>query len=800
MPLDPNRIQTAVAHHQSGRWRDAELIYRQLLAEDPNHPDLWHLLGVLAYQVGRPAMAVDYIRRAIGLYDRAAAYFGNLGEAYRVQNDMLRAEKAFRRAIELDPNLADAHGNLALLLQATGRLDEARAAADRTVELRPQHAESHNNRGLILQQSGDLAAARQAFVTAAKLRSDFLAPRQNLEQLATTLRQQKRTAEVVDTFAAIVELQPNSPHAWSNYAAVLVEANRPDEAQRACERAVQIDPQCIDAWNNWGSLHLHQGRFAEAERCLQRALEIQPDALDALVNLATLQMRTGHDDRAESTLQQVLKRRPDLESARVALAQLWLRQGRTVEANTALDGVKQAKLKQFGELMDQGVNLLHRGQPDAAGQAFERALQIEPNHAACHSNNLFSQLYLPESTPERLLELHREFDRRHVLPLRSQVREPAVPRDPHRVLRLGFVSADLRHHPIGFLLLRLLEGLDRTQFTPIAYSNRASKCETQQRLRQSVALWRDIELLDDGALAEQVRADQIDILFDLSGHTSGNRLLTFARRPAPVQVTWLAYPNTTGVSAIDYLLTDQRMTPRGAERWYVEKVVRLPEVGAVYFPPQSLPAIGPLPAVSPQSITFGSFNNPAKLNRRVVRLWSDVLERLPLARLVLKFRGLDEPSAQERFADWFADAGVSRRRIEFLGDTPIDEMLAEYNRIDIALDTFPYSGGTTTMLALLMGVPVVTLPGETMASRQSLSVLGAIGADELIATDAEDYVDRVVALAYDLPRLAELRRGLRGRMLQSPFCDAARFADQFAITIRRLWQGDFADEFTSSRG
>jgi predicted O-linked N-acetylglucosamine transferase (SPINDLY family) len=297
-----------------------------------------------------------------------------------------------------------------------------------------------------------------------------------------------------------------------------------------------------------------------------------------------------------------------------------------------------------------------------------------------------------------------------------------------------------------------------------------------------------VNSISDQALSEQIRRDQIDILFDLAGHTAGNRLLVFARRPAPIQITWLGYAGTTGLAAIDYVLADRHEIPQVAERYYTERVLWMPQGYLCYTPPPNAPAVSPLPALTTGVVTFGSFNNPAKINQKVVEVWAEILKRLPQSKLVLKYKGIDDPSVVGRLKQTLASQGVEPGRLECLGWSPHPQLLGAYNAIDLALDTFPYNGGLTTCEALWMGVPVITCPGETFASRHSLSHLSSVGRTETVAKDFDEYVDLAVTFATDLPRLASLRVSLRQQMVDSPLCDAGRFAADFTQILRALWQ------------
>jgi predicted O-linked N-acetylglucosamine transferase (SPINDLY family) len=437
--------------------------------------------------------------------------------------------------------------------------------------------------------------------------------------------------------------------------------------------------------------------------------------------------------------------------------------------------------------------LKDQGRLTEAVESFQTALRKKPGHAPAHSAILAAMAYGAWVTPAELAAAHAEWDRQYAAPLRSTWRRHENVRDPARPLRLGFVSPDFVRHPVGFFLVRAWEHLDRGQYPVTAYSDRRSDDDFTPRLQAAASRWRAVFALSDEQLAEQIRGDAIDILFDLAGHTGNNRLLVLARKPAPIQITWIGYEGTTGLSAMDYLLADRFVVPPGSERHYREKVLRLPDGYVCYDPPELAPEPGPLPAIGQGSITFGSFSNPAKITPQVVALWARVLQRVPGSRLLLKYRGLDDEGTRRRFEALFAEQGIDGRRLGFSGWSSYGEMLDEYQQVDVALDPFPFSGSATTCEALWMGVPVITLPGETFASRHSLSHLTNSDQAETIARDEEQYVELAAGLAGDIPRLAAMRAGLRRQVAGSRLCDGPRFAGELMGLLRGVWR-EWAEE------
>jgi predicted O-linked N-acetylglucosamine transferase (SPINDLY family) len=429
-----------------------------------------------------------------------------------------------------------------------------------------------------------------------------------------------------------------------------------------------------------------------------------------------------------------------------------------------------------------------QGKGEEAGTAFRRALELKPDWPVPHTNYVYCEQFRPGVTLADLASIHADWDHRHAVPFRTAWKPHDNIRDPKRQVRLGFVSGDFWQHALAYIFVGVLEGLNPQECETVCYSNAVRQDDMTGRIKAAANSWREVHGMSDEALAQQIRADGVDILFDLDGHTSANRLLVFARKPAPIQVTWLGYVGTTGLSAMDYLIADRWEVPEGMETYYREKVLRLPDGYLCYDPPTYSPDVGALPAKERGYVTFGSFNKPQKINPSVVALWAAILRQIPRARLVLKYRGFGDPGTRRHYEAMFASHGIECNRLEIKGASPHGELLGEYNRIDLALDPCTFSGGVTTCEALWMGVPVLTCPGETFASRHSLSHLSNIGLTETVAQDLSHYVELAVELAHDLPRLARWRAELRERMAASPLCNSKRFAENLMQVLRGVWQ------------
>ncbi len=423
----------------------------------------------------------------------------------------------------------------------------------------------------------------------------------------------------------------------------------------------------------------------------------------------------------------------------------------------------------------------------AALNGYQRALAADPSAAVTESNLLQALQFDPSIDDQQLAAAHRRWGIRHAAGLSASGRPFANRPDPDKRLSVGYVSADLGRHPVGFFLLPVIEAHDGDQVTSICYATRYLADDVSDALRSACDTWTDARRLDDEALAERIRADGIDILVDLSGHTAHHRLLAFARRPAPVQATWLGYFDTCGLEAINYLITDAWEVPGQRRQRFLEEVVTLPAGRFAYRPPAYAPEPAGPPSLATGRITFGSFNNLGKVTEEVIALWSQVLAAVTGSRLLLKWPSLADPDVAGSIARRFAAHGISHDRLLLRGGSPHGPMLAEYGDVDIALDPFPFSGCLTTVEALWMGVPVITLEGSRPVARQSAAILARLGLSDFVAGSGEDYVRRARALADDIDRRSALRKGLRGRMSASTLLDGWAVAASLEAAYRRMW-------------
>jgi predicted O-linked N-acetylglucosamine transferase (SPINDLY family) len=560
---------------------------------------------------------------------------------------------------------------------------------------------------------------------------------------------------------------------------------REDQAIVLLERARALAPEAAAIYADLGQALFARGRFDEAIAAYLHAAKIEPNFPPIHCNLGSAFLAAGQIDRAVESLRRALELKTDYPGA---LSNLGLALRHQSHIDAAIDCFRRA-IQLQGDFAEAHNNLagalLDLGQVDEALEEARSAARLRPDSPAIGGFVLFALQHRSNAADQSTLPDATAWHQRHTA---SIPRCPiAVNRSEREILKIGYVSADFCRHSVSYFFEPLLDSHDRRQFQIICYSNRLRRDDVTDRIRQKSTAWREIAALSDQQLIEQIRTDAIDILVDLSGHTVGNRLPAFAAKPAPIQVSYLGYPDTTGIPLIDYRLTDALADPPGMNDSHnAEKLMRLPVTAWCYRPHENAPEIEPRSA---GPFTFGCFSTMSKINPPLVALWVEILRRVPESRLLLKSAGAGQPSAQHRLRDEFARHGITPDRVELLGRTEDSRgHLSLYSRIDIALDTYPYCGTTTTCEALWMGVPLITRAGQSHRSRVGTSLLTAVGLPDLIANDNEKYIQLAVHLSSAGPRDAVVRQSLREKMKSSPLMDATRFARDVEQAYRRMWQ------------
>ena len=660
------------------------------------------------------------------------------------------AEARARALLDADPQHALAWKTLAAVLLAQGK--DALEAAQKAVARLPQDTQAVTNLGRAFHDRRMYNEALTAYRYALRLQPTLL---QALLNLGAALRETGDLAGAEAQLRLATRFHPSSPEAFNDLGVTLTAAGKLDGAYQSLQRALALAPQHVMAMTNLGQALTKGRRHDLAAGVFDRALAIQPDLAKAHLGRAHALWELGLLEEAEASYRQALDREPNDPVAELGLGTCLVDQGRIEEG------------------------LTH----------YQAAQAIERNDLAVLPSMMFARQYL--ATPQPLEWIHeaRAFGAAATA-YAQPFQQWNVAVAPHRQLRIGLVSGDLRQHPVGRFLESVLFALAEQHSASlafVAYHNHHEEDVLTDRLKSRCALWHNVAEWTDARLAQQIHHDAIDMLIDLAGHTTHNRVRVFAWRPAPVQLSWLGYFATTGIAEMDHLLADPHTVPPEHEAHFTENIWRLPETRMCFTPPSESVAVSPLPALVSGHITFGCFNHLGKINDTVIATWSRILHRVPGSRLFIKTKQLAGEAARNRLTKAFVAHGISTDRLLLEGGSPRQQYLETYHRVDIGLDPFPYTGGTTTAESLWMGVPVLTLAGQTLISRQGLGMLRNTGLPAWVASDQDDYVEKAVAFAARPAELAELRARLRAQVLASPLFDAPRFARHFEQAMRGMW-------------
>ena len=669
--------------------------------------------------------------------------------------------------------------------QAIKTLDDAIVQAARSAPLWCTRGAAH--RHLL-----DFAAARADYEQALALDPSHVQSLSNLGECCFT---QGEYAEALAWLDRALAIEPDFFEAQVNHVAALYELGRVEEAQREAEALVASHLDSPEAWVNLGNILVHIGKGREAVSHYQRALALRPDYEEAHFNMSVLVNSAAGLSEAIGYIERKIKLSGETRHRLVMLAAARQAVGDLGIAEDLCRRVLERQPDDVSALCTLASALSHGGDAAAALPVYQRIAEVDPEQARMGSNTLFEMNYLGDLDRAKVFAAHDAWAQRYTPPLAQMPDFSAWDRDPERKLRIGYVSGDFSRHPVGFLFQDVLAHHDRSQVEIHCFSMVFQPDEVTEQIRGSVDHWEDIFLLNDEEATAALRAAQLDILVDLSGHTAFHRLLSFAERPAPVQVSWIGYFHSTGLSAMDYFLTDPYTTPADGGQLFSETPLWLPATRFCFRPPAYTSEVGPLPCEEKGYVTFGSFNRLPKLTKQVIAAWSKIVLAVPDSRLVLKARALKDPVVRERLLKRFAEHGVAAERIELREVSSHAQMFSEYNDLDLALDPFPFNGGMTTLEALWMGVPVLTIAGDTVVSRQSHAALANVGLTEALSCpDVEAYVARAIALAQQPAELARLRAELRSRMAASPLCRPEQFSRDLEALYRDMWRAWCAGE------
>ena len=584
-----------------------------------------------------------------------------------------------------------------------------------------------------------------------------------------------------------------------------LEADAPARAVEHLERAVELAPNMALYFTNLGLAHGRLGAFEPSAQALSRAVELAPELAVAQRNLGLVRCDLGDFTGGIACLERAAVLEPESASNRALLAKGLVRAGRAAATagnpSGAVDYFERAVAleRPLAATLAEEIALafVRLGRLEDAVAALEAGLALDPALPRARNQLVFLSAFRVGISAAQLLEHARRFGELHAPARPVPEAHPAQDLRPERKLRLGYVSPDFRDHVQRYFVLPVFAAHDRNAFELVCYSSVVAPDAWTARIRDRADVWRDVSRRSDAELAASIREDRIDVLIDLTMHMPGSRLMAFAEHPAPVQLCWLAYPGTTGVSAIDYRISDPHLDPPGDPLPYSERTLRLARSFWCYDPLADEPLVNPLPALRAGHVTFGCLNNAIKLNRETLELWARVLVRLGDSKLVVC---APPGRARSRVLEVLASNGVADTRVSFVDRQSRHDYLATYGRIDVALDSLPYNGHTTTLDALFMGVPVVSRIGETVVGRAGLSIAKNLELEELVARDADEFVTVAVSLARSLPRLSALRSTLRERLRRSPLMDAAGFTRELEGAYRHAWREYCATRTSSVAG
>lgn len=734
-----------------GKVMEAHDLIAPLLEADPNHPGLLSLMGRIALAVMKPNIALPMLERALALAPDDGDAQLALGRALRALDKPKEARTHLEAAARLLPQDADAHFQLAQLLEGEGSLDAAFSHYEAARAIAPDLPAIPAAMAALRQRQGRIDEAESLYREALALK-----PQAEIHTaFAGLLAGLGRLDEAILEFEAAVALDPDNPQAWNNLSGPLKLRGRLKDCVAALRKAVALAPGNALIHNNLAlALRLEEG-CSEALNHAQLAIQLKPNYADAYVNLGYILNLLGQHQAAVQAMEKAV----------------------VIDPKNAVH---------HGAL---GHVLNGQGAVEAAIAAFRKSLETDPSSALVRSNLLMTLCYSTEISTDDLFLEHRKFGEVQEKNLARPVSYPNA-KEPERRLKLGYVSPDFRTHSVSYFFEPVLAAHDRGAVEVFLYANHLHGDAVSARLKSMADHWREIRGLSDDEAFGLIQRDGIDILVDLAGHSADNRLLLMARKPAPIQGTWIGYPNTTGLSAVDFRFTDAVADPVGdCDKWHTERLIRLPDGFLCFRPPEDAPEVLPLKPRQMGQCVFGCFNNHAKVSPYVAALWAEILKALPESVLMVKNRSMDDPRARGEILERFAGLGISPERVKTVGRIPgRGSHLGAYNLIDISLDTHPYSGTATTCESLWMGTPVLTLAGLTHVSRVSASLLHRVGLDDLVAATPEDYVAKAVALALDHDRLACLRLELRDRLHASPLLDQRRFAGNVEAAYRDLWR------------
>jgi predicted O-linked N-acetylglucosamine transferase (SPINDLY family) len=782
-PSNPATIESAQSAFSEGRLSDAEDICREILGKDERCAEAWHLMGKMAALQGDLETAGEFGSVACELDPHNADFVRELAEVFLRKKELEPAEQKVRQTLDMAPDSPEGLVLLGRILAEKDDKPSSLEAFQDALRIRKDYAEGFSHYAAALQKFERGKDAISQIRKACALEPDSVEFQTNL---AILLERNARYVDALAAYGKAARMNPNVGFVWFRQGKLLNGLKRYAESIPALEKAISLPGQLGDYHYEYGlALHMSK-RFQEAIVHYEKALSMGYNTAALQCNRGVIYKDLRRGAEAIMAFHAAVKMDPSNVSYLNNLGAAALELGLNSEALECFEQAVEKNPKLPTARNNIGNLLKDRARGMDALPQYRKSMELNPDDRDAPSNYLLCHMYIPDMDPKLVFEEHKKWGisttKKFPPAFKFKLREVGAK------IRVGFLSADLCHHPVAHFIEPIFRGYDRERLEFLAYGDQRKSDEFSARFAKQVDLWRETSSYDDRALAKLIHEDRVDILFELAGHTAYNRLGVFALKPCPVQVSYLGYPGTTGLPTIDFRITDAFADPQGTtEHLHIEKLIRVPECAWCFEPDAASPEVEPLPALKNGYVTFGCFNNMAKLNPSLFETWAEILLRVPESHLRLKARTLTDDGVRKELKSYFTERGIEEDRLDFFGHTKkIADHLNHYHSVDIALDSFPYHGTTTTCEAMWMGCPVVTRAGKTHVSRVGVSLLSAVGLQEFITDTREAYIEKVVALAGQTERLKELRSGMRDRLRQSVLMDEKRFVQGFETALMEM--------------
>lgn len=815
------QMQALIQAWNQADWPQAMRLASQITQTTPQEGLAWKLLGCLYQQQGQLQDALAAFQQAGQRLKKDAEVQINLANTYAMLNQPVLAVKHYRQTLKLEPGMTLAYANWASVRKEAGDLKEAELLLRRGLSVRANDGRLLFELATLLHGQGKYKEAMQYYRSAYAIN-----PQQPvlLFNLAQACEDNANPEEALVFYKQAVTLDAGYVDAWFNLGLLHYAQGQSDAAIQAFETLLTHDPQHLRALETLAAIYKQQDRVRDYERCIlrlqtlqppdatklnsvaaalinqqlyadaekycQQALALDPHNANVYCNLGLIANAKHEFEAAAALFEQALSIAPDSFIVMTNYSVTLRLQGQLTQAKALLERSLEINPHYVGTYINLSNIYLDLGDVAQAIQVVKRIFEFDPDNLTALHNILFYDSYANLLSDEDYMRYARQFGRqaqRQVAATGEAYRAWQVHSEDQR-LRIGLVSGDLRQHPVGYFLQNWLSHVDAGQLEIYAYSTDGREDSFTQQLKNRCVQWRSLAGHDDASAAQLIHNDGIHILLDLSGHTSGNRLPMFAWKPAPVQAAWLGYWGTTGIAEMDAVIADAHTLPASARQRFTESIALLPHTRLCFSAPEAEIAVNPLPALTQGFLTFGCFQNFTKVSEEVLALWGRILQALPSAKLRWQCKAFSDAQIQQQALQRLAAHGISAARCTLVGKTSREDYLAAYHAIDMILDSFPFTGGTTTCEALWMGVPTLTLTGHTMIACQGASIMHAAGLPDWVVDSTEAYVTAAIQWAQQLPALAAVRAGLRQKLSDSPLMQGAQFAQDMQTLLFDLWQ------------